>query len=134
MYRNKFITIMFSYYVTAMDYERLCKDILNLDPKIRFAGICDETGETKYGGQREGVRNLLSPEETKKSNLQALARWGLRNALAPKIGKGRYSMAEYEKIKRITAPLENYHLLLVSTEVEADHGRIIDNILQLLPS
>ena len=134
MYRNKFITIMFSYYVTAMDYERLCKDILNLDPKIRFAGICDETGETKYGGQREGVRNLLSPEETKKSNLQALARWGLRNTLAPKIGKGRYSMAEYEKIKRITAPLENYHLLLVTTEVEADHGRIIDNILQLLPS
>jgi hypothetical protein len=125
---------MFSYYVTTMDYERLCKDILNLDPKIRFAGICDETGETRYGGQREGVRNLLSPEETKKSNLQALARWGLRNALAPKIGKGRYSMAEYEKIKRITAPLENYHLLLVTTEVEADHGRIIDNILQLLPS
>ena len=134
MYRNKFITIMFSYYVTAMDYERLCKDILNLDPKIRFAGICDETGQTKYGGQREGVRNLLSAEETKKSNLQALARWGLRNVLAPKIGKGRYSMAEYEKIKRITAPLENYHLLLVTTEVEADHGRIIDNILQLLPS
>ena len=134
MYRNKFITIIFSYYVTAMDYERLCKDILNLDPKIHFAGICDETGETKYGGQREGVRNLLSPEETKKSNLQALARWGLRNALAPRIGKGRYSMAEYEKIKRITAPLENYHLLLVTTEVEADHGRIIDNILQLLPS
>jgi hypothetical protein len=125
---------MFSYYVTAMDYERLCKDILNLDPKIRFAGICDETGETKYGGQREGVRNLLSPEETKKSNLQALARWGLRNTLAPKIGKGRYSMAEYEKIKRITAPLENYNLLLVTTEIEADHGRIIDNILQLLPS
>jgi hypothetical protein len=124
---------MFSYYVTAMDYERLCKDILNLDPKIRFAGICDETGETKYGGQREGVRNLLSPEETKKSNLQALARWGLRNTLAPKIGKGRYSMAEYEKIKRITAPLENYNLLLVTTEIEADHGRIIDNILQLLP-
>jgi hypothetical protein len=87
MYRNKFITIMFSHYVTAMDYERLCKDILNLDPKIRFAGICDETGETKYGGQREGVRNLLSPEETKKSNLQALARSGLRNALAPKLAK-----------------------------------------------
>ena len=116
-----------------MDYERLSKDILNLDPKIRFAGICDETGEIRFGGQREGVNNLLSPEETKKSNLQALARWGLRNALAPKTGKGRYAMAEYEKIKRITVPLENYHLLLVTTEVEADHGRIINNILQLLP-
>ncbi len=116
-----------------MDYERLSRDILNLDPKIRFAGICDETGEIRFGGQREGVNNLLSPEETKKSNLQALARWGLRNALAPKTGKGRYAMAEYEKIKRITVPLENYHLLLITTEVEADHGKIIDNVLQLLP-
>jgi hypothetical protein len=35
-----------------MDYGKLCKDILNIDPKISYAGICDDTGETKYGGQR----------------------------------------------------------------------------------
>jgi hypothetical protein len=90
-----------------MDYDKLCKDILNLDPKVRFAGICDDSGEIKYGGQREGVKNLLSPEETKKSNLQALARWGLRNALAAKTGKGIYAMAEYEKIKRVTVQVKN---------------------------
>ena len=101
-----------------MDYTKLCRDILNIDPKIRYAGICDDTGETKYGGQRQGVQNLLSSEETKRSNLQASARWRLRNALAPKVGKGRYAMAEYEKVKRITIPLENYHLLLITTEVE----------------
>lgn len=117
-----------------MDYGRLCKDIMNLDSKIRFAGICDETGEIRYGGQREGIKNLLSPEETKRSNLQALARWGLRNSLAPKIGKGKYAMAEYEKIKRITVPLENYHLLLITTELEADHDKIIDNTLKLINS
>ena len=115
-----------------MDYDSLCKHILNVDPKVRFAGICDDSGEIKYGGQREGIKNLLSPEETKRSNLQALARWGLRNALAAKTGKGKYAMAEYEKIKRITVPLENDHLLLVTTEVEADHGRIINNVLKLL--
>src|ERR671922_1371148 len=117
-----------------MDYTKLCEDILNLDRTVRFAGICDDTGEIKYGGQREGVKNLLSAEETKKSNMQALARWGLRNALAPKVGKGRYAMAEYEKIKRITIPLENYQLLLVTTEVEADHQKIIDNILNMIKS
>ena len=115
-----------------MDYGKLSKDILKLDPKVRFAGICDDTGEIKYGGQREGIKNLLSPDETKKSNLQALARWGLRNSLAPKIGKGRYAMAEYEKIKRITIPLENDHLLLITTEVEADHGKVIDGVLNML--
>jgi hypothetical protein len=113
-------------------YDKLCKEILNLDPKIRFAGICDDTGEIKYGGQREGVKNLLSPEETKKSNLQALARWGLRNALAPKVGKGRYAMAEYERIKRITIPLEDDNLLLVTTEVEVDHRKIINDVRKLV--
>jgi hypothetical protein len=115
-----------------MEYTKLCKDIINLDPKVRFADICDNTGETKYGWQREGVKNLLSAEETKRSNLQALARWDLRNALAPKVGRGRYAMAEYEKIKRITLPLEGHHLLIITTEVQADHGKIIDNVLNMI--
>jgi hypothetical protein len=41
-------------------------------------------------------------------------------------------MAEYEKIKRITIPLENDHLLLITTEVEADHGKVIDGVLNML--
>ena len=117
-----------------MDYNTLCKDIISLDPKVRYAGVCDDSGQIKYGGQREGIINLLSPEETKKSNLQALARWGLRNALAPKIGKGRYAMAEYEKIKRITIPLENDHLLLITTEVDGAHENIINHVLKMLQS
>jgi len=115
-----------------MNYDKLCKDILSIAQDIRFAGICDDTGEIKYGGHREGITNLLSSDETKRSNLQALARWGLRNSLASKIGKGRYAMAEYEKIKRITFPLENHHLLLITTEVNADHSKIIDGVLKLL--
>ena len=114
-----------------MDYGKLCKEILDLDQKIRYAGVCDDTGETKFGGQRDGIENLLSSEETKRSNLQALARWALRNTLSPKVGKGRYAMAEYEKVKRITIPLDdNNHLLLVTTEVNADHDRIIDKVLK----
>ena len=61
-----------------MDYDKLCKDILKFDSNVRFAGVCDETGEIRFGGQRQGVNNLLTPEETKKSNLQAFARWRLR--------------------------------------------------------
>lgn len=61
-----------------MDFDRLCKKILDIESKIRFAGVCDYSGEIKYGGQREGVTNLLSPEETKRSNVQAMARWALR--------------------------------------------------------
>jgi hypothetical protein len=41
-------------------------------------------------------------------------------------------MAEYEKLKRITIPLEGDHLLLVTTEVDADHSKVIDSVLKLL--
>lgn len=115
-----------------MDYSKLCKDIFDSHPKVRFAGVCDDSGEIKYGGQRDGIQNILSPEETRKSNLQALARWGLRNSLSPKTGRGKYAMAEYEKIKRITVPLGSDHLLLVTTEVDANHNQIIQNILKMV--
>ena len=114
-----------------MDYDQLCKYILDLDPKVRFAGICDESGEIIYGGQRKGLKNLLTPEESKKSLQQAWARWALRNALASKIGKGKYAMAEYEKIKRITIPIDDSHLMLITTEPDADHMRIINEVLKL---
>ena len=115
-----------------MDYNKLCKDILGLDTKVRFAGVCDETGEIRFGGQREGIKNLLTPEETKISNLQAMARWVLRNSLSHKVGRVKYSMAEYEKIKRITFSLDPDHLLLVTTEVDIEHVKVIDSILKQL--
>jgi len=67
-----------------MDYDKLSKDILDLDSKIRFVGVCADSGETRYGYQREGVKNLLSHDESKKSNLQAMTRWE-RNSLATKM-------------------------------------------------
>jgi hypothetical protein len=54
--------------------------------------------EKMYSEHREGVKNLLTPEESKKSLELAINAWKTRNNLAPKIGKGRYVLAEYEKI------------------------------------
>ena len=105
-----------------MDYDKICKDVLDLDPKIRFAGICDDTGEIKYGGMREGITSHLSPEETQKSIQLAIGRWGLRDALTPKTGKGKYAMAEYEKMKRATIPLNDEYLLLVSMVSPSGRG------------
>jgi hypothetical protein len=114
-----------------MDYDDLCIKILRSDSKVRFAGICDDTGEIRYGGPRKGLKNILSPEETKRSMLQALARWKLRDELSAKTGKGKYALAEYEKMKRITFPLDETHLLLVTTDADANHARIIEEILRL---
>ena len=117
-----------------MDYKKLCHDVLDIDPKVRFVGICDNTGEIKNGGLREGIQSILTDEEIKKANLITLERWRLHNTFADRIGKARYAMEEYEKVKQITMPLEDEHLLLISTEVDADHGKIIESVIQLIIS
>ena len=111
-----------------MDYKRIYENIMNIDPKIRLVTICDLGGKIMHSGHRQGVTNLLTPEESKKSLDLAINAWKTRNELAPKLGKGKYVLAEYEKIKRITMPLGEDHILYITTEVEADDRWIIDRV------
>jgi hypothetical protein len=106
-------------------------DIINIDPKIRLVTLCDTNGKIMYSRHRQGVTNLLSKEESKKSLELAMNAWKTRSELAPKIGKGKYVLAEYEKIKRITMPFGNDLLLYLTTEVEADHSTILNRIRKL---
>ena len=114
-----------------MNYQKLQADIMNIDPKIRLVTICDINGKVMSSDHRQGVKNLLSPEESKESLELAVNSWKIRSKLTSKIGKGKYVLAEYEKIKRITMPLGDNHLLYVTTEPEADHSNIINRIRNL---
>ena len=80
---------------------------------------------------RKNVVNLLNPEESKKSLKLAINAWKIRSELAPKIGKGKYVLAEYERIKRITLPLGDSHLIYITTEPEANHSAIINSIKKI---
>src|SRR5919107_5573723 len=111
-----------------MDYKRTYDDIMNIDSKIRLVTICDLGGKIMHSGHRQGFTNLLTPEESKKSLDLAINAWKTRSELAPKLGKGKYVLAEYEKIKRITMPLGEDHILYLTTEVNADHDKIINGI------
>src|ERR687897_1752963 len=114
-----------------MNYQKLYTDIMNIDTKIRLVTICDINGKVMFSDHRQGVKNLLSPEESKESLELAINSWKTRSKLAPKIGKGKYVLAEYEKIKRITMPFGDDLLLYVTTEPEADHSHIINRIRKL---
>jgi hypothetical protein len=107
------------------------KDIVNIDPNIRLVTICDSEGKTMYSRHRQGVENLLTPEESKRSLEMVMTGWKVRNELSHKIGKGRYVVAEYERIKRITMPFGDDYLLYLTTETETDHLDIINRIRKL---
>ena len=116
-----------------IDCEKMYEDIMNIDARIRLVTICDSNGRVVYSEHREGVKNLLTPEESKESLELAVNSWKTRTKLAPKIGKGKYVLAEYEKIKRITMPLgdDDHHLLYITTEVQSDHSNIIHRVSEI---
>ena len=115
-----------------MNYENLGKTIMNMDPGVRFVTIFD-TNDKKmlYSEHKPGVTNLLSKEESQESLQLAINAWKTRSKLEPKIGKGKYVLAEYEKIKRITIPLDENHLLYITTEVGCDALNLIDKVKKL---
>ncbi|MGA9845046.1 MAG: hypothetical protein WBQ25_22300 [Nitrososphaeraceae archaeon] len=101
------------------------------DPAVRLVTICDLNGEIMYSGHRQGTKNMLTPEESRNSLELAVKSWKIRSELASKIGKGKYVLAEYEKVKRITMPLGDNQLLYITTEVECSHNTLIDMIRNL---
>jgi hypothetical protein len=114
-----------------MNYQKLYQDIMSLDRNIRMVTICETDGKIMYSDHRPGVTNMLTPEESRKSLEMAVNAWKSRSQVASKIGKGKYVLAEYEKIKRITMPLGDNHLVYVTTEPSANHVNIISGITSL---
>ena len=78
---------------------------MDSDPNIRHSIIADSDGNIIATNHRPEVANHLSPEETAASLKRAAVAWKGRNELAPKIGKGLYAIAVFEKITRMTFPL-----------------------------
>ncbi len=114
-----------------MDYENFCSQILKTDPKIRFASVYDQWAEHVGGGMRKGEKSLLSEHmENELVNLSIID-WKARKDTAKMLGKTKYSMAEYDTIKRFSFYLGDDHLLLVSTKKEADTNVVVDEIIEL---
>ena len=114
-----------------MDYESFCSQILESDPKIRFATVYDEWAVRLGGGIREGVSNLLSERrENELVNLSVMD-WKSRKEMSQWLGKTIYTLAEYDKIKRFSFYLGDDNLLLVSTEKDADTNFVVDSVIKL---
>jgi len=115
-----------------MDYDKLCKEIMNIEPLIRFVAILNENGERIAGGFRENTSSLLSPNEVNMSLFYALQRWAARGHLAHRIGEAKYSTTAYEKVKQITIPVNEKNLLLISVEPSVNQLKIIEPVLKLI--
>lgn len=105
---------------------------MGMDPTIRYVAIQNNTGEKMYGGFRDGINPILNEDELKMMHYYASQRWQTRKNIEHKLGETKYAMAEYGKLKRISFPIDEKHLLMITTEINTNHTSVIDRILKLL--
>jgi len=115
-----------------LDFDKLFTNIMGIDSTIRYAAVQNSAGEKISGGFRENVSPILDDNELKMMHYYASQRWQTRKNIEHKIGSTKYAMAEYEKLKRITFPINEEYLLILATEINTDHTRVINKVLELI--
>jgi hypothetical protein len=113
----------------------ICKQILNLDESIRFAGIASKMGSLEATTYRQGLVPLMTRDETSKYAIEAVLRAAIREEFESNIGKLQYSIGKYEKLIRATVPIllssntdyESKFYVLLSFDVGSDAKSIIEN-------
>ena len=101
---------------------------MHTDKHIRYATIADMQGKEISTRVREGVEPFLNPQETKETLQYAANAWKIRKSFEPKVGKGQYVLAVYEKLRRLTMPLADKYLLMVTWGTDGGTFDIIEHL------
>ena len=120
---------------TEEDLRRLCNQIQESDSSVRFVGIPNKMGRQIVSSHRHDLALLLTPQEIEMFAIESVLRMNTRKDFESKLGRPIYSFTLYEKVKRATITLESeeYPILMVSFDIQADHDYIImDKILPII--
>ena len=112
--------------------QNIVDKILSLDENIRFAAIADLDGNMILSKSQEGTNLYLSPESTKDTLHHAASAWKSRMKHVNEIGRGLYTIAVYEKLRRVTMPLSGDRILLVTIDNAGGQKQILDALLNLV--
>ena len=112
----------------TVNYNELTKQVLNIYPEIKFAGIVNVKGEIVAGGHKENVEQILEGDEVKMSIHYAIQKRDLYTNLAYKIGHEKSAITEFEKVILISIPMNSNELFLVRTDIGVNYSKIIEFI------
>jgi hypothetical protein len=113
--------------ISHIEYGEFFDEVLRLDQNIRFVAIHDGQFKAKY---RIDTKGYFEEGEIKSSLSEAQSRWDSRKKLSFKIGEPKFAMARYGKINRITIPLGNEGVILVTTELGVDIDKLVDGVIE----
>ena len=92
--------------------------VLSVDKSIRYSAVTNKLGYVVAQKYRPNLHPFMTPEETRRYALLATIRQSTRSTSDEKLGKTLYSTTRYERLVRITIPLAEHHLLLLTCDAE----------------
>ena len=116
-----------------MRAEQFSKNVLALDPLIRFAGVVERSGHLYAGVRREDTSNRLSDKSTEISLAQSAYIVDLRRIFTKELGELKSVVYTYDKVNIISVPVKE-HILVASTESEAAPDRVVAKMRQYVQS
>jgi uncharacterized protein DUF6659 len=116
-----------------MKAEQFSKNILDLHPAIRFAGIVEKSGHLYAGSMRPGVEEDLKGRNPESSFSQTAYIIDLRNMFSSELGKLNSVVYSYNKVKMISIPVKE-HVLMISADNAENSDKLIEIILKYIKS
>jgi hypothetical protein len=113
--------------------EEFSKNILALDPNIRFAGLIERSGYLFAGGIREGVDQYLNGSNAELSLSQSAHIVYLRERFLTELGNLKYIVYNYSKVKLFSMPVKQY-ILIFSTESTVSTEDLANKVSQYIKS
>ena len=98
------------------NYKGLLEALMISNKNVRFSAICTLKGEMLFQKRRGDIKSLFTLDETKSQLEKTIDSWKSRGDIKDKIGRPLYSVTSYEKIKRITIPIDEEYLLFISMD------------------
>ena len=106
--------------------------VMKSDDRIRYATVCDMEGKVLGTEMKEGLKPLLTDEEHKEALMYAVNSMKIREKLSAKLGKNQYVLAVYDNLCRVTMPIGDKYMLLLTwgPETSLDILKNIRNALK----
>jgi hypothetical protein len=115
----------------TIDYEFLysfSEQLLRFEKSIRWIGIANKYGVLLNVEYRDNLTPFMTEEENEEYAANAVKRYKTRLKFQTKIGMLNYAFGRYEKISRVTIPInQDYYLLLTLDADEKNYDDLIMN-------
>jgi hypothetical protein len=114
-----------------MSAEEFSKNILDLDDKMRFAGIMEKSGHLHVRCKKEGREEYLKVKNQGISFSQTAHIIEMRKTISSDLGDLKYIAYTYDKVKIFSIPLRD-HIVVLSTEGSANAENIAEKTLEYI--